>query len=80
MQYVNKLGQFVGESLPDWKPCPLPQPVILTGRSCRLEPISVDKHFDDLFAAYIGADERLWTYTRNEAFTISINRDDKSEN
>jgi RimJ/RimL family protein N-acetyltransferase len=35
----------------------------MTGRYCRLEPVSVQRHEKDLFAAYMQApDDRDWTY------------------
>lgn len=62
MSRTNEFGQPIGEAVPDWKPCSLPQPVTLTGRTCRLEPLNTVKHADDLFAAYNKSDGRDWTY------------------
>ncbi|MCB5189937.1 GNAT family N-acetyltransferase [Methylobacillus arboreus] len=61
-QDVNKYGQPVGRSLPDWQPRPFPPHTILKGRYCWLEPID-DRHAESLFAAYHQApDARDWTY------------------
>ena len=39
----------------------------MTGRSCRLEPVDVERHAADLFAAYMEAsDDRDWTYLSME--------------
>jgi len=52
----------IGQALPDWQPRPAPQPVILSGRFCRLEPLS-SEHVDALFAAFSQApDGRDWLY------------------
>jgi len=50
----------VGPVLPGWVPRPAPEPVVLPGRWCRLEPIS-PAHADDLYAASVadGADDRF---------------------
>ncbi|MFD0915314.1 GNAT family N-acetyltransferase [Pseudahrensia aquimaris] len=44
-----------------WKPCPQPERLVLEGRFCRLQPLSVEAHGDDLFAAATAedADERF---------------------
>lgn len=62
MPYINKFGQPIGDPVPDWKPRQIPQAVTLTGQSCRIEPLNVTKHVDDLFAAFSHDDGRLWTY------------------
>jgi RimJ/RimL family protein N-acetyltransferase len=42
----------------------------LAGQYCRLEPLSVDAHADDLFAAYLLApDGSDWTYLGSDRFT-----------
>ena len=48
---VNALGQLHGLPLPAWQPCPQPQPVVLQGQYCRLEPLSVARHAEALYAA-----------------------------
>ena len=48
---ANALGQFHGLPLPAWQPCPQPQPVVLQGQYCRLEPLSVARHAEALYAA-----------------------------
>lgn len=69
MPRINEFGQPIGDALPDWKPCPPPQPVTLTGRTCRLDPLNVIEHADDLFAAFSLDDGRLWTYMHEDPFT-----------
>jgi len=60
---MNQLGQPVGQSLPGWQPPPVPPHSTITGRYCRLEPLSAAAHAADLHAAY-ALDERgqMWTY------------------
>jgi len=58
----------------------------MTGRHCRLEPVSVARHEADLFAAYLEApDGRDWTYLfserpeRKEDFNAYLAKLEKSE-
>ncbi|WGW10597.1 GNAT family protein [Saxibacter everestensis] len=60
---TNEYGQPIGCPVPDWSPAALPKATILSGRYCTLELIDVDRHADDLYAAYAAApDDRDWTY------------------
>lgn len=60
---INEYGQSVGAPVPDWSPRPLPRAVTLEGAYCRLEPLDVERHARDLYAAYRAApDGRDWTY------------------
>jgi len=60
---VNRYGQPIGESLPDWSARPSPANVTREGILCRLEPLDVKRHADDLYQAYRSApDDRDWTY------------------
>ena len=48
--------------LPDWRPPPAPDGVeVLTGRYCRMEPLTAERHAALLYRAYIGADQ-VWDY------------------
>ncbi|MFJ1730743.1 GNAT family N-acetyltransferase [Streptomyces sp. NPDC088254] len=59
----NEHGQPIGRPLPDWTVRPAPARVTLVGRLCRVEPLDVDRHADDLYHAYaLAADGRDWTY------------------
>lgn len=56
-------GQPVGEPLPGWRPVPRPDAETLSGRCCTLERLDVDRHADQLHAAFAAApDGRDWTY------------------
>ncbi|MCU5773715.1 GNAT family N-acetyltransferase [Erwiniaceae bacterium BAC15a-03b] len=67
---TNQYGQPVGADLPDWTPRSLPPRIILDGQYCRLEPIDVDKHAADLYAAFaLAPDGRDWTYMFAEPFS-----------
>lgn len=63
MSFTNALGQPIGPPLPDWKPRDVPQPVVLSGRTCRLEPIDPQRHAASLWQA-VSADRegRVFTY------------------
>lgn len=59
---TNALGQPVGDPLPGWVPPPPPGPVVLTGRTCRLEPLG-EQHVEALHQALdIDSDESVWSY------------------
>lgn len=65
---INSLEQPVGEQpvgfpVPGWTPRPLPLRTPMVGRYCRVEPLDVIRHADQLFEANC-QDEggRNWTY------------------
>ena len=61
-EYTNQFDQPVGFPIPEWEGRAHPPHVPLTGRTCRLEPLSLD-HADDLYAVFSAPDsDRLWTY------------------
>jgi len=62
-QLKNALGQPIGASVPDWTPRPRPPRTPMIGRYCRLEPLDVERHAAQLFAAN-SADKAgaNWTY------------------
>ncbi|MBP2169613.1 RimJ/RimL family protein N-acetyltransferase [Erwinia toletana] len=67
---TNQYGQPVGADLPDWTPRALPSRITLDGQYCRLEPIDVEKHAADLYAAFaLAPDGRDWTYMFAEPFS-----------
>jgi RimJ/RimL family protein N-acetyltransferase len=58
---VNEFGQPVGDPV-DWTPGPPLVPVVLTGRTCRLEPLG-DHHVQGLYDALgPGSPPSIWTY------------------
>ena len=58
---LNQFGQPVGAAV-DWRPGPRLEPVTLTGRTCRLEPLG-EEHLDGLYAALcVDSPPSLWTY------------------
>lgn len=48
-------------SLQNWKPAPFPPAKVLEGRYCRLEPLDVARHLDDIWAATTGHDH-IWDW------------------
>jgi RimJ/RimL family protein N-acetyltransferase len=52
----------LGLPLPGWSPRPRPERTPLSGRHCRLEPLSADVHADDLWRANSQDDGRMWDY------------------
>ncbi len=62
MSRQNSLGQPIGAALPDWQPPARPSKTAMTGRFCRLEPLS-EAHGDALWEAIEQDREgRIWTY------------------
>lgn len=65
----NEFGQPIGAPLPDWNGAQLPGREPLVGRYCRIEPVDVARHAEDLYAAYSDApDARDWTYLSTGPF------------
>lgn len=59
----NDLGQPIGAAVTGWTPRPVPTREPMAGRFCRLEPLDVAVHGDDLIAAYaLDTEGRNWTY------------------
>ena len=60
--HVNKLGQPIGEPV-EWTAVKAPERTVLEGRFCRVEPINIERHAVDLFAAFSAdTDDAIWTY------------------
>ncbi len=60
---VNELGQPIGEEVPGWDGVEPPSRKPMAGRFCRIEPLDVERHLEDLFEAFSeDPDGRLWTY------------------
>src|SRR5262249_22040424 len=60
---TNEFGQPIGLPVTDWQGVPKPDGVTLTGRYCRLERLNVERHANELYAAYGHApDARDWAY------------------
>jgi RimJ/RimL family protein N-acetyltransferase len=67
MSPLNEFGQPVGDPV-DWTPGPPLVPVVLTGRTCRLEPLG-DEHVDGLYAALcVDSPPTIWTYMPSGPF------------
>ncbi len=64
---VNEYGQMIGELMEGYTPGELPSIDFLEGRYARIEPLSVEKHAEDLLAVY-GPDtpREMWTYLFQE--------------
>lgn len=59
----NDLGQPIGFPVPNFRPAPVPPRTVMDGRTCRIEPLNVDRHAADLFEANgTASDARYWTY------------------
>ena len=53
----------IGEIVENWSPPPQPGNRILHGEYCHIEPISIEKHSADLFAAnQLDQEDRIWVY------------------
>ncbi len=63
MTQPNIHGQLIGPVVENWTARSLPPRTPLIGGTCRVEPVDVGRHSEDLFAAYSAApDDRDWTY------------------
>lgn len=51
--------------LPAWKAPPFPPAKVLEGQYCRLEPLDVSRHLDDIWAANAGHD-KVWDWLPTE--------------
>lgn len=62
--------QPVGFALPDWQPRPSPEAIVLSGRTCRLEPLCPEQHADALCQALLSTEaSAVWTYLPHGPFT-----------
>ena len=60
---VNAFQQPIGPEVPGWTARPRPPATPLSGRYCRLEPLSAERHAADLYQAFSRApDDSDWTY------------------
>ena len=62
-EHRNSFGQPVGFPVPGWTPRPRPPQTAMAGRFCRVEPLDLARHAEQLFAA--NAEDRdgsNWTY------------------
>ena len=60
---INELGQPIGESLANWSSAQFPSYIAFEGSFCRIEPIDVKRHAEELFEAYaVDIDNKMWTY------------------
>ncbi len=67
MTQPNIHGQLIGPVVENWTARSLPPRTPLIGRTCRVEPVDVERHSEHLFAAYSAApDDRDWTYLPSE--------------
>jgi RimJ/RimL family protein N-acetyltransferase len=56
-------GLRLGVLVPNWTPPPTPSTEPMVGRTCRVEPLSAERHAVDLFAAdSLDRDGVSWTY------------------
>ncbi len=59
----NELGQPIGAAVSAWKPPSYPPHTFMVGQYCRVEPLNVNQHAAELYAAYaLDRGNRLWTY------------------
>ena len=68
-QRTNEFGQPIGDDVPGWAGVEPPPREPMEGRFCRIEPLDVERHLDDLWEAYSeDAEGRLWTYMMAGSF------------
>lgn len=62
-QRLSELGLPIGVAVPGWKAVSRPPRAAMVGQYCRLEPLDIDRHAADLYAANVQDTEgRIWTY------------------
>jgi RimJ/RimL family protein N-acetyltransferase len=65
---LNQFGQPVGLPLQDWISPVFPPAKELNGWGCKVEPLSLARHSDDLWQAFSSDDGRMWTYLTSGPF------------
>jgi RimJ/RimL family protein N-acetyltransferase len=59
----NKFNQPIGDAVVAWQGAMRPRRSPIEGRCCRVEPLDIDKHLNDLIDAFSeDPDGKLWTY------------------
>ncbi|CAB4256997.1 GNAT family N-acetyltransferase KABA2_13S00704 [Maudiozyma barnettii] len=67
---VNAYNQQIDDEVPNWSSRSLPERVTITGKTCILEPLDLEKHSKDLLDAFnLMEDDRTWTYQPFGPFT-----------
>ena len=51
-QRKNRFGQPIGDDVIGWNGAERPPRTPIEGKSCKIEPLDVTRHLDDLFEAY----------------------------
>ncbi len=60
---LNSLDQPVGAQIENWATPSRPPRTIMDGQYCRIEPLDIERHASDLYAAFSeNTDDRIWTY------------------
>lgn len=60
---LNKSIQNIGKDVHNWKEVPCPEKKVMQGKSCRIEPLSINTHAKDLYnACCLDSDLDIWTY------------------
>jgi RimJ/RimL family protein N-acetyltransferase len=66
---TNLFNQPIGAEIKNWKGALAPQRISISGRLCRIEPLDVQSHLDDLDKAFsLDPDGKLWTYMATGPF------------
>ena len=62
-KFTNELGQPVDREVTDWNPLPYPPHEPMDGQWCRLEPLDINNHAQQLYDSFaLDSDGRNWTY------------------
>ncbi|WP_271273646.1 GNAT family N-acetyltransferase [Aliamphritea hakodatensis] len=73
MTYQDHNQMPVGEPVDNWQPRPFPPHTVMQGHYCRLEPLDIDRHTEDLFNAFAADPSgKGWTYLFSEPFTDRV--------
>ncbi|MDR5805671.1 GNAT family protein [Caballeronia sp. LZ001] len=60
MARTNEYQQAIGDAVTDWKTRERPARIVIEGTHCKIVPLDVDAHAQDLFHAY--SEPSDWTY------------------
>lgn len=62
-EHLNEFGQVIGETMINWKGSTFPCRSSVVGKYCKIVPLHLEHHLEDLFEAFQNdLDSSLWTY------------------
>ena len=65
---LTPFGQPLGAALPHWQGAPFPEPQVMAGWGCRVEPLQPSAHGESLWQAFAEDSGQMWTYLTSGPF------------